>query len=100
MVTKKTSKSQALPMNKGKGHMVGKGTAGPQKPGVTSSEGQSGPAKKFASGGSGKMVGPQSAGPQKPGVSSHSVAGDGGKFARGGGSHMVGPQKSNPARPA
>lgn len=47
--------------------MHGKDSAGPQKAGVSSSEGKGG--GKWAAGGSGKMFPKQSASPKKPGTS-------------------------------
>lgn len=49
----------------GSGHMFGKQSAGPQKPGVTEKSGSGG--GKFAKGGSKHMFGKQSAGAMKSG---------------------------------
>jgi hypothetical protein len=51
----------------GSGHMFGKQSAGPMKPGVTGKS-NSGNGGKWAKGGSGHMVGKQSANPRRPGV--------------------------------
>jgi hypothetical protein len=82
----------------GKQHMFTEREAGPQKPGVSSSEGQDGPETKFAKGGSGHMFGKQHAGQQTAGGSAHETSGDGGKFAVGGKGHMFGKQTASTAK--
>jgi hypothetical protein len=63
-MTKKVLSSKKAPLPKGGStKMFGKSGAGPQKPGVTSSEGRSAGGKPH--GGSTKMFGKQSASPAK-----------------------------------
>jgi len=60
----KSSTPNFLKGMKGKGHMVGKQSAGPVKPGSTMAGNGSG-GGKFAKGGKGHMVGKQSVKPAK-----------------------------------
>ena len=83
-----------------KNHMFTEREAGPQKPGVTSSEGQDAPETDFAAGGKTKMFGQQGANPAPSGTVSESQPGVGAKFAQGGKTKMFGFTGSKPATPA
>lgn len=66
-MSKKVLKTGKMtPVRGGKGHMFTEREAGPQKPGQSASEGQSGPETQWAKGGTTKMFGKQSANPAKP----------------------------------
>lgn len=95
----KSSKSGGFGVNGGSGHMSGKNTAGPQKPGVSSQQGAS--SAKFASGGNGHMIGQKTVGAQAPGGSAVDGKGGNNNFSvKGGSGHMVGNRGSQPAKPA
>lgn len=64
MKSKTIKSSKMAGPDAGKGHMFGKGSAGPQKAGQAASMGRGG--GKFAKGGSGKMFGKGSAKPGSP----------------------------------
>lgn len=65
MKDKTMSKSAPAFLQGGKGKMAGKGSAGPQSPGQTSSAGRGG--GKYAAGGKGKMAGKGSSTPAPAG---------------------------------
>lgn len=94
-----SSKNTGFGMKGGSHHMVGKQSAGPQKPGQSAQEGKS--SAKYASGGNNHMVGQKPVGSQAPGVSAVDGRGGDNKFEiKGGTTKMVGNRGSQTAKPA